>query len=468
MVEKHDYTVRKKYKSQFLIGSLFFIIVFYFIGVLVYQDILMPRTYIGPVLASQMNGEVADLRVQEYLKQQKLTLFEQDEEIMEVEMSKLNPKVLNIKANVQEAIMRQNSLAWPLYYFKKTNVMDDFEEKIECDLLALEQVVNHLGIDMEKRDSSQDAQIVKEGESFKIKPEIYGKQVNAKSLARGISKSLADKTSTLDLENAYIQPKLTEKSPKLQEQMTKIDKMLETKLTLAFADNSLEIPTEKIVSWINIDENSELTISLDQIEKYIDEEINPQYAGRYQTHEFQSTYQGQVTVQPGTFGWYIDSHQEAKNILEDIKNGVEIIREPTIIGAGYEEEDEFGSHYVEVDLTNQMMLIYHDHQLVLETPIVSGQTGTDTIPGAYQVWNKESPSVLVGYNPRYDREYQQPVSYWIAFDDQAQGIHDANWQGSFGGEAYRYSGSLGCINTPPSIMGQVYELIDYGMPVVIF
>ena len=467
MIKKLDYKARLRFKGQFLIGSLFFIIIFYFIGVLIYQDILMPRTYIGPVLVSQMNDEVADLRVHEYLNKQKLILFEQKEEIMEVEVSQLNPRVSNIKANVQEAIIKQNALVWPLYYFKTTNIMNDFEEKIEYDLLSLEEVVNHLGFDMKQRASSQDARVVKEGTTFKIQPEVYGKQVNAKSLAAGISESLASRKSTLDLENAYIQPQITEKSQKIQEQMTKIDKMLETKLTLEFADVSVEIPTDKIVSWINIDDYGVLEISLEQIEKYI-EEINSQYAGRYQTHEFQSTYQGQVTVQPGTFGWYIDPHQEAQNILEDIKNGVEIIREPTIGGAGYEEEDEFGPHYVEVDLANQMMLIYRDQELVLETPIVSGQTGTDTIPGAYQVWNKESPSVLVGYNPRYEREYQQPVSYWIAFDDQAQGIHDANWQGSFGGETYRYSGSLGCINTPPSIMGQVYDLIDYGMPVIIF
>ena len=80
----------------------------------------------------------------------------------------------------------------------------------------------------------------------------------------------------------------------------------------------------------------------------------------------------------------------------------------------------------------------------------------------------ESPSVLRGYNPHTDVDYEQPVQYWIAFDDQAQGIHDANWQGTFGGQAYLNSGSLGCVNTPPSVMGQVFELVYYGMPVIIF
>jgi len=112
--------------------------------------------------------------------------------------------------------------------------------------------------------------------------------------------------------------------------------------------------------------------------------------------------------------------------------------------------------------------VYKDGKQVLETPVVTGRPGTTTIPGAYASWNKESPSTLKGYNPHTQKEYQQPVDYWIPFDDTGQGIHDANWQASFGGEAYLSNGSLGCINTPPGTMAEVYQLVEVGMPVIIF
>ena len=115
-----------------------------------------------------------------------------------------------------------------------------------------------------------------------------------------------------------------------------------------------------------------------------------------------------------------------------------------------------------------MMYVYIDGVAVISTPIVTGQIGTNTVPGAYAIWNMESPSELTGFNPRTGVDYVQPVSYWLAFDYTGQGIHDANWQPTFGGDAYLTNGSLGCINTPPDIMAQVYENVYIGIPIILF
>ena len=56
----------------------------------------------------------------------------------------------------------------------------------------------------------------------------------------------------------------------------------------------------------------------------------------------------------------------------------------------------------------------------------------------------------------------------MPFDDTGQGIHDASWQASFGGDAYLTAGSLGCINTPPDVMAQVFNTVEVGTPVIIF
>ena len=173
-------------------------------------------------------------------------------------------------------------------------------------------------------------------------------------------------------------------------------------------------------------------------------------------------------IEPGTYGWYIDRFAEAEAIADDILAAREVDREPIIGGTGYGWEEDIGSSYVEVDIYNQMMTIYYEGEIVLQTAVVTGTPGTNTVPGTYQVWNKENDTTLLGYNPVTEKDYEQPVDYWIAFDDQAQGIHDANWQGSFGGDAYLTNGSLGCINTPPGVMPQVFELVYHGMPVIVF
>ena len=197
--------------------------------------------------------------------------------------------------------------------------------------------------------------------------------------------------------------------------------------------------------------------------------LNEQYATYDKVRHFQSTLQGDVEVQPGTLGWSIDSEAEAANIMEDLKHGGSISRDVNVVGSGYGQgTNDIGNSYVEVDIANQMMFIYKNGEQVLSTPIVTGRPGTNTIVGAYSAWGKQQNATLKGFNPRRNSNYEQPVDYWIPFDATGQGIHDANWQASFGGDAYLTSGSLGCINTPPGVMGQVYELVDLGMPVIVY
>ena len=63
--------------------------------------------------------------------------------------------------------------------------------------------------------------------------------------------------------------------------------------------------------------------------------------------------------------------------------------------------------------------------------------------------------------------YETPVKYWIRLTGSGIGIHDADWRYSFGGNIWRWGGSHGCINTPPSIMPTIFELVEENMPVVV-
>lgn len=61
------------------------------------------------------------------------------------------------------------------------------------------------------------------------------------------------------------------------------------------------------------------------------------------------------------------------------------------------------------------MFLYVDHQLILETPIVSGQPGAETVPGAGAVIEMLTDTKLHGTNPFSDINYATPVKYWIRF-----------------------------------------------------
>ena len=127
------------------------------------------------------------------------------------------------------------------------------------------------------------------------------------------------------------------------------------------------------------------------------------------------------------------------------------------------DEDDIGNSYIEIDLNNQMVYVYIDGELKIETPTVTGNVtkGHATPTGVDPVNYKQRNAVLRGPG------YASPVKYWMPFNGGI-GLHDADWRTSFGGDIYKTNGSHGCINLPPSIAGQVYDLVYPGMPVVVY
>ena len=48
------------------------------------------------------------------------------------------------------------------------------------------------------------------------------------------------------------------------------------------------------------------------------------------------------------------------------------------------------------------------------------------------------------------------------------GMHDALWRDEFGGEIYKKEGSHGCINLPLEAAESLYDMIEIGVPVVMY
>lgn len=122
--------------------------------------------------------------------------------------------------------------------------------------------------------------------------------------------------------------------------------------------------------------------------------------------------------------------------------------------------------YIEVNLAMQHLWVYQDHQVVMDTPITSGSTGTGhpTIQGLFAVYTKERNRWLDGRPLGYN--YDVFVQYWMPFHAD-YGLHDASWRKSFGGPDYYYGGSHGCVNMPIPAAAWLYNWVDVGTPVFV-
>ncbi len=253
-----------------------------------------------------------------------------------------------------------------------------------------------------------------------------------------------------------------------------------------------------------LDDKGQLVISEPAVRTWV-EDLAARYDTCDTTKEFQSTRGDVVSVKYGTYGTKLDVEAEVNFLMgtltgdqekwpiqesqeteqenqdtgedtepeedagpgEDTHPGLEtdaLVRVPVYAQQGFVRGlDDIGGTYIEVDMTEQHMYYYMDGELVLDTDIVTGDTSKrhGTPQGINFVYNKQRNRILRG------PDYASPVKYWMPVRG-AVGIHDANWRSRFGGQIYKTNGSHGCINTPPKIMGELYDMVEIGTPVIMF
>lgn len=122
--------------------------------------------------------------------------------------------------------------------------------------------------------------------------------------------------------------------------------------------------------------------------------------------------------------------------------------------------------WIDVDIDSQTLSVMEGNESLLSTSCVTGTKGIyDTPLGIYEVIYKDKDQYLNGFNSD-GTPYQSWVNYWIPFYG-GYGIHDASWRTAFGEDIYTYSGSHGCVNVPPSVAPEIYDLVDVGTPVYV-
>lgn len=449
-------------KTSRILSILLFLISIYLFGILYYQNHFLPHTQAIGVTIANETVEAANLKLLQKLDNLLINIEEKQQTIDQIALKEIVSE-MTVMSSLMNQLSKQNIWLWFLSFFKKSEVIILDEKNIQIDDGRLLNHLRNIGIDNRKRIPSQDASIVQTSKGFAIQEAQQGSQLSLTFLKQAIIETINYHKTSVLLDKTYILPSITSSNHQLLDKYRKIEKMLQTEIVLILEGIEIIISKNQILNWIYIDRDKEPHINQESIIEFL-QQLDIQYASIYHTRIFNSTYQGEVFVVPRTYGWSIDILTESNAIVDAIKKGETIKRSVAIVG----NKQEIGDSYVEVDIMNQMMLIYINGKLVIETPIVTGSPKTETIPGAYQVIEKKQNTVLTGYNKHLERAYQQPVDYWIAFDTQGQGIHDAKWQSVFGGQTYLFSGSLGCINVPPSKMSKIYEAIYLGMPVIIY
>ena len=444
----------------------------YVLGIFFYQNRFQMNTLYAGSNISHLTSSEAKVLIQKDLSTKQLTLLENGKSIGQIALSQLYP-AFDPTAELEGALAKQRPVLWGSALVNAQAISSDVLRKPSIEQDRLQKVLDEMALSNDERTASQNAALVyNEVEGYYLEAEALGTQLDLEAFQKGLLEAVQTNQSSLDINQFYQQPAITLADDDLSEQMAHIKALSETEITYTMAGEAVTIPQVEIENWIYYDEAGDVSLDEANVYAYI-ESLDSQYGSLHQYREFQSTLQGVVTIAPQIYGWTFDIDTEVAALMAEIYAGEAVTRQPHYTGNVYtndiSQKDDIGKSHVEIDLGHQMLYVYLDGELALSTEVVTGMPPLmETIPGAWHILYKETDAVLKGFNPHRQTNYETPVNYWLPFDWEGMGIHDASWQGTFGGDVWTYAGSNGCINIPSSVMPALFALVETGMPVIIF
>lgn len=318
--------------------------------------------------------------------------------------------------------------------------------------------------DKEKQIKPTDATIEMVGDSIQVMKESQGDYLRKDVAVDKIVNAVRNGDSSIIFDDeCYVKPQITTTSEKITNAMAKIEKSFSTQINLMFGDDSLVITPEEIKSWITIDDEYNVVVNEEKAAQYAQKAAS-QFNTFGSKRKFKTHSKKIVEIGGGDYGWIVDKPSEAKQLIEDVKTGGYIERNPVFAQtAKVLGHDDIGDTYVEIDYTKQHMYYYKDGKCVLHCDVVTGNLSQNngSPDGLFKIGYKQSPATLVGEG------YSSPVEYFMVFAYNV-GFHDASWRNEFGDEIYKTKGSHGCINMPLDKAKKLYEMIEVGTPIIAY
>lgn len=459
----------RKKKAAIIAGSIIGIIAVVYIGFAVYFSSHF-------MFFTSINGNDFSLKsvaqVEEYMKQQvadyALTLEESDGDSEQIAGTDISLEYVP-GDEITKLVTKQNNFLWIKSLWEKPEIEAKVgvkydETKLAQKIAALQCLVP------ENQTASIDAHPEFKDTGFVVVPEVVGTQIDMEKFNTKVAEAIGGFLPTLNLTEAgvYIQPRFVEDSQEVIAAKDAMNSYLGANITYDFNPNTEVVDSSVISQWVRVDADMNVTFDEEAVRAYI-ASLAEKYDTKGKPRQFTTATGNAVTVEGGAYGWRISQDEEYAALTANIQNAETVTREPVYSSrAASHGAMDVGGTYAEVDLTNQHMYFIQDGQVVLDSPVVTGNPnrGNATPQGTYTLTYKTRNATLRGERkPDGTYSYETPVAYWMPFNGGI-GFHDATWQSSFGGSRYKSHGSHGCVNMPKDKAAQLYELIPEACPVV--
>lgn len=382
-------------------------------------------------------------------------------------------------AAAADAVLKATNIwAWPALVFADHDLTSELSSAISAEKLS--DIVNEEVAkinDAEGATLPVDAHVAYNAKSheFEVVSETMGTKLNPEEVMNQVITGVLNlEPKVTILSDALIQPNVFSNDKRLSEAADKANEMIVANVEVMMEGFLVtKVSPDVSSSWVTFTPEIEAVFDEDKLASWADE-----VASMCNTIGSERTYTRpdgkEITVSGGVYGWEVDASGLADQIVEAVRLGKSTTIDIPVItsGTGFNGlgGQDWGNRYVDVDLSEQYARFYDDaSNIIWEADIVSGKPGNGhgTPTGVWWVNRKASPSKLIGEMRNGKPEYETTVKYWMPFQGNSIGFHDATWQPYFGGSLYLSNGSHGCINLSYSDAQSLYGILNEGDVVVV-
>lgn len=443
-----------------------------------YQDRFLPGTWVNGIDCTEMDGaQVAGL-LENQLQVYSLSITGRDyaSGALDTVLGEVTAEDIHLtyggdsRKAIDDLLAEQNIFTWLYRELSDNTYSFQLSQGVSYDEEQLRSIVNGWeACQPGNMIAPQNAYISEYSENLKgyeVVPEVEGTKFDVHKLVELMDAAILSQETSLDLEEegCYEAPTVRQDAAELTEPVETANKWLGARITYDWNGAEAVVDNGLLKDWITMEKDGPV---LDEaaVAAFVKEqaEENDTYRKR---KSFMTTLGVELSLLSRSYGWLTDQEAETKELIELIRQGKTVSREPVYASAARQKGmSDIGNSYVEVDLTHQHLYLYEGGSIIFETDFVSGNMSSDpgcvTPEGIFGVTYKTTNAVLRG------ADYETPVSYWMPFFGN-YGMHDATWRSEFGGQIYITNGSHGCVNLPLGSAATIYDHVSTGFPVICY